>query len=388
MFFVESGFKFCLKPEFIHFHISDITIFLSTMTNRPTILYGILNWGLGHATRSIPIINKLLEYGFDVVICSDGLALDFLKREFPDLRAETLRGYNVKYRKGMGQIWGLTSQLPKIYTAMKSEHRAVKRLVEKYQATAVISDNRLEFYHKDLPSVYITHQLKIIMPLNTDFASALHHRFIRKFDVCWVPDFDGEGISGKIGHELKPKIPVEYIGPCSRFTEPVSTKVAKEYRIAAILSGPEPQRTLLENKLFKELGKLEGKHILIRGTDRSLKAEIPDNVEVKELVAADGIYDAISKSETTISRSGYSSLMDYYALKNHALLIPTPGQPEQEYLARFQLHKGRFGYVGQDYINLPEDLNKAELYGGFKGIESKETDWGRLFSFLKSKGKS
>src|SRR5690606_8619925 len=243
----------------------------------------------------------------------------------------------------------------------KAEHRAVKKLVAKYKATAIISDNRLEFYHKDLPSVYITHQLKIIMPLNTDFASALHHRFIRKFDVCWVPDFDGEGISGVIGHELKPKIPVEYIGPCSRFTESISTKVAKQYKIAAILSGPEPQRTLLETKLLKELATLEGQHIIIRGTDRPLKAEVPENVKVKDLVAADGIFDAISKAETTISRSGYSSLMDYYVLKNHALLIPTPGQPEQEYLARFQLHKGRFAYVGQDYINLPEDLKKAEM---------------------------
>ncbi|WP_417600879.1 glycosyltransferase family protein [Owenweeksia hongkongensis] len=358
------------------------------MKNKPTILYGILNWGLGHATRSIPIIHKLLEHGFEVVICSDGLALDFLKKEFPDLATEPLRGYNVKYRKGMGQIWGLTGQLPKIYTAMKAEHRAVKKLVEKYKATAVISDNRLEFYHKDLPSVYITHQLKIIMPLNTDFASALHHRFIRKFDVCWVPDFGGEGISGAIGHELKPKIPVEYIGPCSRFTEAIPTKVEKKYRIATILSGPEPQRTLLETKLLKELSKLEGQHLMIRGTDRPMKVEIPENVKVKDLVGAEGVYDAISKAKTTISRSGYSSLMDYYALKNHALLIPTPGQPEQEYLARFQLHKGRFAYVGQDYINLPEDLAKAEMYKGFKDIESKETDWERLFSFLKSKGES
>lgn len=358
------------------------------MKNKPTILYGILNWGLGHATRSIPIIHKLQEHGFEVIICSDGLALDFLKKEFPGLTFETLRGYNVKYRKGMGQIWGLSSQLPKIYRAMKAEHKTVKKLVEKYDASAVISDNRLEFYHKDRPSVYITHQLKIIMPLNTDFASALHHRFIRKFDVCWVPDFEKEGISGAIGHELKPSIPVEYIGPCSRFSQAISTEGEKEYRTASILSGPEPQRTLLETKLLRELAHLDGEHLMIRGTDKPLKAEIPKNVEVKDLVGADGVLEAISKSETTISRSGYSSLMDYYFLKNHALLIPTPGQPEQEYLARFQLHKGRFGYGSQEYLNLREDLKKAESHKGFESLEKTESDWDRLFSLFEGKRES
>lgn len=355
---------------------------------KPTILCGVLNWGLGHATRSIPIIHKLLDHGFDVVICSDGLALDFLKKEFPELIFEKLRGYNVQYQKGMWQLWGMIGQLPKIYTAMKSEQAAVKALVKKHGATAVISDNRLGFYHKDLPSVYITHQLKIIMPLNTNVGAKVHHWFMRKFDVCWVPDFEGEGISGEIGHGLKPNIPVEYIGPCSRFTKPAPEVKVKKYGIAAILSGPEPQRTLLEEKLIEEMGKESYRCLLIRGTNEKLKVEVPENVEVKDIVGAEEIEAAISEAEITISRSGYSGLMDYYVLKNRALLIPTPGQPEQEYLARFQLHKGRFAYVGQDYINLKEDLIKADFYHGFGKMEETETDWGRLFSFLKSKRKS
>ena len=357
------------------------------MTNKPTILYGVLNWGLGHATRSIPIVHRILDHGFEVVICSDGLALDFLKREFPELTFEKLQGYNVRYQKGMWQLWGMIGQLPKIYAAINAEQAAVNRLAEKHGASAVISDNRLGFYNSKLPSVYITHQLKMIMPLNTNFASRMHHWFMRKFDVCWVPDFEDEGISGEIGHGLKPGIPVEYIGPCSRFGKPVAEIKVKKYGIVAILSGPEPQRTLLEEKLIEEMGKQSFRCLLIRGTNTRLSVELPGNIEVKDIAGAEEIEAAISESEITISRSGYSSLMDYYALKNRALLIPTPGQPEQEYLARFQLHKGRFAYVGQDYINLKEDLIKADFYYGFGKMEEVETDWNRLFSFLKSKGK-
>lgn len=354
------------------------------------VLYGVLNWGLGHATRSVPIIQALIDQGFSPVIASDGQALTYLKSVFPELPAEILPAYNIRYGKGSSQLLKLAQQLPRVFFTSRKEHQILKALVRKYNACGVISDNRLGWYSDKVSSVYITHQLKLIMPFNTNFASFLHHRFINRYSECWVPDWEGaNNLSGDLGHDLKPKISTRYLGPQSRFDSiQVQGTQEKKYDLAIILSGPEPQRSLLEEKLLEQLPQIEGKFLFIRGSKGLKTITSSPNMEVVDLANSDQVADAILNSHMTISRSGYSSIMDYYFLGNQALLIPTPGQPEQEYLARYQLHKGRFGYAAQNYLNLKDDLIKAREYSGFSSTKTKKASWQELFGLFESKGKS
>ncbi len=358
--------------------------------SKGVILYGVLNWGLGHATRSVPVIKALRQNGFEVVMASDGQALSYLRSVFPDLEFYELPGYNIRYGKGSMQLLGLSAQLPKIARAAQSENSILRKLVRHYNPCGVISDNRLGWYSKKVPSVYITHQLHIMMPFNTTWATRLHHFFINRFTECWVPDLEGDhNLSGELSHKLLPNVPVKYIGPQSRFSEVnKDDKKTKEYDLVVILSGPEPQRSLLEEKLWQQLTHHRGHFLFIRGTEKGGELNPPKHIEVVDMATADQVKRAVHNSDMVVSRSGHSSIMDYYFLGNQALLIPTPGQPEQEYLARYQLHKGRFGYVAQNYINLDEDLAKAREYRGFKRGEEEPLNWQELFSLFEGKRKS
>lgn len=350
------------------------------------VLYGVLNWGLGHATRSIPVIRSLIASGFRPVICSDGAPLLFLQKEFPQLAFEKLPAYGIRYGRGSSLPMMLV-QAPQIFRAAWREHRLLKKLVRKYRPVGIISDNRLGFCHPNITSVYITHQLKLMLPFARRLMSRWHHLFIQKYDECWVPDLEGQqNLSGEMGHCYRPSVPVKYMGILSRFAQMKLPSGDTAYRACAILSGPEPQRSLLEKKLLQQMADLPGRFLIIRGTVRgSLNA--PENVVIENMAGIEEIARAVRSSRIVISRSGYSSLMDYAHLRNKALLIPTPGQPEQEYLARYMLHKGHFLYVSQSHLNLAEDLEKAENYDGLKGFgEGKDFPVG-LFSLFEGKGK-
>lgn len=356
--------------------------------NKGVIIYGILNWGLGHATRSVSIIKALQQEGYTVVIASDGQALSYLKGVFGELDYEKLPGYNITYGKGSVQLLRLALQMPRMAMVALKERVLLKKLVKKHRACGVISDNRLGFYSRKVPSVYITHQLHIMMPFNTHWASYLHHTYINKFSCCWVPDWSGaNNLSGEFSHKLLPKIPVYYIGPQSQFvnTGGETPNNPIKYDLVMVLSGPEPQRSLLEQKLWNQIAERSGNFLLIRGTQNAKPLKPLKILEVRNMANAEEIKQAIQQAGFVISRSGYSSIMDYYFLKNRAMLIPTPGQPEQEYLARYQLSKGRFGYAAQDYLNLDEDLAKAKKYPGFTKADKPATSWSELFSLFESK---
>lgn len=356
------------------------------MEGKKHIIYGVLDWGLGHATRSVPVIEALIKHGFDPVLASDGLAQNYLKREFPDLAHETLRSYNIKYGPGNFLV-NMMAQLPNIYEAVKFEHKELKKLVEKYQACGVISDNRLGFYHAKVPSVYLTHQLTIKAPFPFSMATSLHSNYIKKYSECWVPDFEKEpSLSGDLGRGKLKKPIVKYIGPLSRFTRS-NTAADPKYDLCMVLSGPEPQRTNLEDELIHQLKELDGSFLLIRGKQLPFNQEVPENLEVIDIALSEDLPGYIRQSKIVLSRSGYSSLMDYYFLGNKALLIPTPGQVEQEYLAS-KLKKDAFFYsVNQEELNLEKDLAEAGNYPGFSELQEEMDlrNWSDLFGLFQSK---
>ncbi|MGB0177089.1 MAG: glycosyltransferase [Owenweeksia sp.] len=349
------------------------------------ILYGVLNWGLGHATRSVPVIQALIREGFTPVIASDGAALQYLCKVFPDLPYEELPAYDVRYSEG-SFIFNMITQLPRIGKAIRQERSFAVKLVKKYHARGIISDNRMGFYFKGVPSAFITHQLNILLPFPASVVNAVHHRYINKFTQCWVPDFEGEArsLAGKLTHSRKPSVPVHYLGPLSQIQE--IEEVAKKYDAVAILSGPEPQRSILEASLLKQLEGMTGNFILVRGTlnGKPLKTTIP----YKDIIGGGAVAQLVSEARLVIGRSGYSSLMDYYILKNKALLIPTPGQVEQEYLAKHLRDQKIFYAVDQGSLDLERDMVVAMEYPGFVKDRQKDPDWQELFGLFKSKGES
>ncbi|KAA1244220.1 glycosyltransferase [Aquimarina sp. RZ0] len=347
------------------------------------VLIAPLNWGLGHATRCIPIINALKDEGFEPVIASDGVALSLLKKEFPDLKTEELPSYNIEYaKKGSNFKLKILLNSPKIAHAITAEKKATKRILESDEFYGIISDNRLGVRHKNVPSVFITHQLTVLSGKTTSISTKLHNKYIKKFDVCWVPDMaDDPNLSGELGHPKKSSIPVTYLGPLSRFNY---QNLPKQYDIMVLLSGPEPQRTMLEEKLLQEFERSDKKIVFVRGVIEDIhKTYVKNNITIHNYLTGSVLQNTINSSTIIISRSGYTTVMDLAKLKKKAFFIPTPGQFEQEYLAeRLTINKLVPSCKQNEFT-----LKKLYDINSYKGLSSFSTDidYRELFHFFHSK---
>jgi len=356
------------------------------MAKPKNILVAPLNWGLGHATRCIPIINELQKNGFTPIIASDGNALALLKKEFPNLEHITLPSYNIKYaKKGMFFKLKLALNFPKLINAVQQEKKLVNKLIEKKDINGIISDNRFGIYHKSIPSIYITHQLNVLSGITTKLSSKTHQYIIKKFDECWIPDFKSDlNFSGKLSQVNNANINIKYIGTLSRF-ERKTTTVTYDYLI--VLSGPEPQRTLLENKVFSELKHTTKKTLLIKGVieaEQTKKTE--KNITCYNYMTSSELEHAINESHIIIARSGYTTIMDLAKMNKKAFFIPTPGQFEQLYLAERLQEHNYVPYCEQDDFC----IEKLKAVGNYKGLSTTNEDsicFSDLFDCFQSKRK-
>ena len=346
------------------------------------ILISPLDWGLGHASRIIPLIDKYLELGDNVIIAGSGMSLNLLKKQFPHLHSIEIPSFKMKYSTSNSQVWAVVKAFPKLIYYSIREHKMLKRIVNEENIDFIISDNRFGLFHKTVPSAYITHQLLIKLPKGwawmEPFVAFVHRCIINRFTECWVPDFENmsESLAGELSHPDKKPENVKYIGILSRFSKrctpygratdgntitqaspvlrtsdtclqnritPYRTSSWRENIITdlalAILSGAEPQRTIFEKELFASLQ--ENPHeniILIQGkVEAEQKVSKVGKVTVYNYMNTEELQEYILKADKIICRSGYSSIMDLHALGKlqNATLIPTPGQTEQEYLAEY-----------------------------------------------------
>lgn len=341
------------------------------------ILVAPLNWGLGHATRCIPIIRELEKNGFTPIIASDGVALALLKKEFPHLTTLELPSYQIEYaKKGENFKWKLIKNSPKTISAILSEKQWVKKWVKEYDLKGIISDNRLGVHSKKVPSVFMTHQLTVLSGKTTWISSKLHQFFIRKFDECWVPDIEkSPNLTGKLGHLKNSNLNIKYIGVLSRLEKKV---LEIKYGIMVLLSGPEPQRTILEEKLIEELKDNKEKIVFIKGkvTNEQVK-EQKGNITFYNFMQSEELEKTFNESEMVLCRSGYTTVMDLCKLEKKAFFIPTPGQFEQEYLAKKYKREGLVPYSKQDRFVI-DDILSVPLYKGLPLIPS-EINWNQLF---------
>ncbi len=344
------------------------------------ILVAPLHWGLGHATRCIPIINALVANGFEPVIASDGGALELLKKEFPNLKAYELPSYNITYaKKGKNFKIKLLKNAPFLLRTIKKEKKFVEKLVKKERLDGIISDNRFGVRHNAIPSVFITHQLKVLSGNTTWLSSKLHQNIIKKFTECWVPDFEGSpNLSGILGHPKTHFENLKYIGPLSRFEKKA---LRSTIDVLVILSGPEPQRSQLEKKLLLELERYKGKVVFVRGIikDHQIITELK-HISCYNYMTSSQLEEAINSCDFVVSRSGYTTVMDLAKLGKKAVFIPTPGQFEQEYLADKLNEDKIIPAVNQDAFNI-RDLVLPEDFSGFSSFQN-TLDFEELFSLF------
>lgn len=346
------------------------------------ILVAPLNWGLGHATRCIPIIRELEQHGFTPIIASDGVALRILQKEFPHLESVELPSYEIEYAKdGADFKWKLIKNSPKMIQAIFEEKKLVKTLVKKYDLKGIISDNRLGVYSKKVPSVFMTHQLNVLSGKTTWISSKLHQYFIGKFKECWIPDVKEQpSLTGKLGHLKNSTLTLKYLGPLSRLEK---KDLPSKYELMVILSGPEPQRTLLEEKLVFELQNYNGKIVFVKGkVESEQRTDTVKTITYYNFMTSGEIETAFNESDMVLCRSGYTTVMDLAKLEKKAFFIPTPGQFEQEYLAKRFKRNGIAPYAKQDEFRI-ENLLEIGLYKGLPQL-NEPINWKQLFILFES----
>ena len=332
------------------------------------ILVAALNWGLGHATRCIPIIRELEKFECEVIIASDGPALKLLQKEFPRSRFEELPSYNIIYtRKGSRLKWKLLLAYPVILKTIKAEKAITEKLVEKYDLTGIISDNRWGVRSDQLKkNIFLTHQLTVLSGSTTFLSTYIQQRYIDKFDECWIPDSpEKKNLSGKLGHLKHNPENIKYTGVLSRFQK---QKLLKKFEYLILLSGPEPQRSMLESILLQEFKDTTSKVLFIRGvfSEEQLPNKNP-NLTIKNYSYGRLLEKAINSSNFVIARSGYTTLMDLSKLEKKAFFIPTPGQEEQQYLAKRIKSLDMAPYCQQNEFSVSK-LKEIETYKGLSDL--------------------
>ncbi|MCU0378058.1 MAG: hypothetical protein MUC78_07325 [Bacteroidales bacterium] len=312
------------------------------------ILISPLNWGFGHAGRMIPLALELKKRGNEIIFGVEPSLIPVLGIELPGIKIIGLPGLSIRYSRHLPQWLCIIFQVPRIICVSLREHRLLKHLTREINPDIIISDNRFGFFHKGISSVYVTHMLRIPFPRPLRFleftGTWLHNRIISRFDLCLIPDYPREtNLSGRLSHGFKIPEKTVYMGPLSRFvqhSQSAETILPPEQYCCLILSGPEPQRSMLAEMVVSSLP--DTKIRILSGSSLNINL---DNGRVTVITSPDSrtMREVITGSSAIISRSGYTTVMELLSLGRAAVIIPTPGQTEQEYLAEYL--NGNYGFV-------------------------------------------
>ncbi len=351
------------------------------------IFFPVLNWGLGHASRSLPLIRKYLNLGHDVIAASDGEALLMLRKELPDQKVLQLPGYGIHYSSKYMPV-NMLRYGPRMLKSMKTEHELTDAIVKREHIDCIISDNRYGCYHQSIPSALITHQLQVFtgQKLLDIYIRRQIRGWCRKFSEIWIPDqAPPDNITGELSGVDTSPVPKYFLGVISELT---CKPAVGFYNAIAVISGPEPQRTNFEELVIKELSQLDGKFAIVcgkPGTEETTREE--NNLTIIPYMTRAQLSGLLDKTEIVISRSGYTTLMDLAKTGHKSILCPTPGQYEQVYLADRLALLGQCIYKRQENLNLRkalEDVQHTKSIG--HETTTKEEDFvDRLFHLNKLK---
>lgn len=334
------------------------------------ILIAPLDWGLGHLSRCMPIIHYLIAQGVRVYFAGNESQQSYVQSVFPDIDCLLLPGYDVRYaRKGYCFAPKLLAQIPRLYKRIREEHSWLQSIVARYQIDAVISDNRYGLYHPQIPCVLLTHQLQIqtgMGQIGDRLLQKIHYRYIEKFSACWLVDTaEAPGLSGVLAHPKHlPNVPTKYIGYLSQCAS-LSVDAAQdtEASVLVLLSGPEPQRTILAERIWRQALQLKQSVVFVAGNEQApIPSDVPSHITYHQRLSGDALRNAIAQASIVICRSGYSTIMDLTALAKQAILIPTPGQTEQVLLANNLQQQGFYMMRLQQNFELQEALAAAVTF--------------------------
>ena len=344
---------------------------VQNISSEMKIIYSVCSWGLGHATRSLPVMQRLIDENNEITIISDGRPLELLKKElgnkieyvnipdYPMLLSENARQFMAKSIV----YW------PLFIRKMQSGLSKLTKMLETKKCDIIISDGRYDTYSKKIPSFFISHQMRIMNPLHIRMfetgSEIFNLFFFRRFRGVIVPDYKEDSLSGNLSHNLK-KIDekkIHYVGILSDFQKK-KTKKDIDYLIS--ISGPEPQRTLLEKKLLSQVDKLDGSIVITLGKTEKKDSLNKKNITIYSFLTKEKREELLNRAKLVVSRSGYSTIMDLAVTRTKALMTPTPGQIEQEYLSQYHNNEGTFYSVNQELLDLGRDVEIAKNMTGIR----------------------
>lgn len=335
------------------------------------VIYGVCSWGLGHATRSLPVIRKLIDEDNEITIISKGRSLELLKKElgkdieyidipdYPMLLSENARQFMVKSLV----YW------PMFIRRMQSGLSKLTKMLETRRCDVIISDGRYDIYSKRVPSFFISHQIRIMNPLRIKMLESgseiFNLFFFKRFVGVIVPDFRDDDLSGDLSHNLRrlDEGKIHYVGVLSDFKK---KNMKKDIDYLISISGPEPQRTILEKKLLSQVDQLDGNIVVTLGKSEKKGMLSRKNIATYSFLTKEKREDLLNRAKLVVSRSGYSTIMDLAVVGAKALIIPTPGQIEQIYLADYHKRRGTFYSVNQDSADLKRDVEIARKTHGIR----------------------
>jgi hypothetical protein len=314
-----------------------------------------LNWGLGHATRCMPLIQSLQAKGAHVYIASSGNALSWLKNECRDITTFEIPDYPISYSKN-SQLLPVVKSWKQLHHAITDENQVLNKLQEEFQFDTVISDNRYGMWHTQTENIFICHQLRIplsgILKCLQQPVLKYHLKKIQTFNQCWIPDVDtANNLSGIMSHDIRHHIPTKYIGWLSRFTANMNDFDVLHQNLLAlgpfvcivVLSGPEPQRTYLQKIVSEKLAATNYKTLIVQGLPKAQEIKTLKNITYVSSLNSASLKYWLMCTPVILCRSGYTSLMDLATLGLKAIVVPTPGQYEQMYLAQYHHMQKMFG---------------------------------------------
>ncbi len=342
------------------------------------VLFGVCSWGLGHATRDLPLIKGIIEAGHQVTIVARGRSLNLLEEELGNsCHYLEIPDYSSPYSKRDFSVPKFLSYFPVYMSQVIKEHERIKKLVKREGYERVVSDNRFGIHNREVPSYFISHQLRFLAPGRVKLfemaTEGFNYSFFKNsFTKFLVPDFKKDSLSGDLSHNLKyfKERQVEYLGILSDLRK---KKVGQDIDYFISVSGPEPQRSIFEHKVLEQAPRLKGKVVVALGKPEAPREEGKGELRIFSYLSRREQEDVMNRAKLIIARPGYSTLMELVALGKKALFVPTPGQTEQVYLAKYHRKQGNFYSVDQNSLNLDRDVEEANRYQGIRGrVEPQE----------------
>jgi len=348
-----------------------------------------LSWGLGHATRDVPIIRELLKHNHKITIASSGSSLVFLQKEFPGCEFLNFPDYPTPYTGSAFFVLKFTAYIPLMIHAIRKEEQKARRIFEENKYDLIIADNRFGVYSPQIPSFFISHQLRFsapkIIPIAEEWAQSFNSRFHKNFTRVIVPDNspDTVSLSGKLSVNTRKdtRDRIYYAGILSSIRK---LDVPEDIDFLFSVSGPEPQRTMLENIILKQAGKLPGKKVVLLGNpSKNIEYKLDKLTIVKSHAGREEMSVLMNRAKFIISRSGYTTVMEIAELgKKKCLFIPTPGQTEQVYLSQYYQQKGWVYSKSQYSLDIVKDVQEAGKYSGFPPMPDSQSNAKKLYGEL------